>query len=217
MRGFPHQAHAGCGRIPFMPINGLRPDMKRKNGEKVPAAVRIGSPSVPRCLCIGQGVTFVKLMLSDGVALYPCACRCRDPEPSILGNRQCTPCAYPRPPVRWGNPRLQAMRIEHEAAYRAGDKAGMDEEGFGADGKETEVQEDNQAEAGERGERFGQSGKEEARAPCTTCACPCVIPQWLRRQSGDFQVSHPLEGKWSGMGICAAATRHTAPTARRAA
>ena len=104
-----------------MPINGLRPDMKRKNGENVPAAVRIGSPSVPRCLCIGQGVTFVKLMLSDGVALYPCACRCRDPEPSILGNRQCTPCAYPRPPVRWGNPRLQAMRIEHEAAYRTGD------------------------------------------------------------------------------------------------
>ena len=49
---------------------------------------------------------------------------------------------------------------EHEAAYRAGDKAGMDEEGFGADGKETEVQEDNQAEAGERGERSGQSGKE---------------------------------------------------------
>ena len=30
----------------------------------------------------------------------------------------------------------------------------------GADGKETEVQEDNQAEAGERGKRFGQSGKE---------------------------------------------------------
>ena len=52
------------------------------------------------------------------------------------------------------------MRIEHEAAYRSGDKSGMDEEGFGADGKETEVQEDNQAEAGERGERFGQSGKE---------------------------------------------------------
>lgn len=88
MRGFPHQAHAGCGRIPFMPINGLRPDMKRKNGESVPAAVRIGSLSVPRCLCIGQGVTFVKLMLSDGMAMYLCACRCRDPEPSILGNQR---------------------------------------------------------------------------------------------------------------------------------
>ena len=154
MRGFPHQAHAGCGRIPFMPINGLRSDMKRKNGENVPAAVRIGSPSVPRCLCIGQGVTFVKLMLSDGVALYPCACRRREPEPSLLGNRQCTPCAYPRPPVRWGNPCLQAMRIS-------------------------------------------TSGPQQGRSLCAiiTCACPCVIPQWLRRQSGDCQASHPLEGK----------------------
>ena len=196
MRGFPHQAHAGYRRIPFMPINGLRPDMKRKNGENVPAAVRIGSPSVPRCLCIGQGVTFVKLMLSDGVALYPCACRRRDPEPSLLGNRQCTPCAYPRPPVRWGNPRLQAMRIEREAAYRTGDNL--------------------QAMYPMLISTSGPN-KEEACAPCITCACPCVIPQWLRRQSGDCRTSHPLEGKWSGMGICAAATRHTAPTARRAA
>ena len=175
MRGFPHQAHAGCGRIPFMPINGLRPDMKRKNGENVPAAVRIGSLSVPRCLCIGQGVTFVKLMLSDGVALYPCACRRRDPEPSLLGNRQCTPCAYPRPPVRWGNPCLQAMRIEHEAAYRAGDNL--------------------QAMYPCAYPRPAPN-KEEACAPCTTCACPCVIPQWLRRQSGDCQPPT----RWRGNG-----------------
>ena len=50
-----------------------------------------------------------------------------------------------------GQERQREQTDEHEAAYRAGDKAGMDEEGFGADGKETEIQEDNQAEAGEGG------------------------------------------------------------------
>lgn len=50
-----------------------------------------------------------------------------------------------------GQERQSEQPDEHEAAYRAGDKAGMDEEGFGADGKETEIQEDNQAEAGEGG------------------------------------------------------------------
>ena len=50
-----------------------------------------------------------------------------------------------------GQERQSEQPDEHEAAYRAGDKAGMGEEGFGADGKETEIQEDNQAEAGEGG------------------------------------------------------------------
>lgn len=196
MRGFPHQAHAGCGRIPFMPINGLHPDMKRKNGENVPAAVRIGSLSVPRCLCIGQGVTFVKLMLSDGVAMCPCACRRRDPEPSILGNRQCTPCAYPRPPVRWGNPRLQAMRIEHEAAYRTGDNLQAMYPML-----------------------ISTSGPQQGRSPCAMHHLRVSMrdPAMAAQAIGGFQTSHPLEGKWSGMGIWAAATRHTAPTARRAA
>ena len=58
-----------------------------------------------------------------------------------------------------GQERQSEQPDEHEAAYRAGDKAGMDEEGFGTDGKETEIQEDNQAGGGGRGLWFSQPGR----------------------------------------------------------
>ena len=73
MRGLLHQAGTGFGRISSMAINGLHPDIKRENRVRKTLHYPVWRFLVGdlRGFCIGQSVTFVKLMLSCCLKVSP--------------------------------------------------------------------------------------------------------------------------------------------------